>query len=289
MSAAVAAAPVLDVAELRQRVRELPALPQAAMEALTALRNPDTSSVACADLIARDAALTARVLRLANSAFYGVPGRVASVRDSVHLLGRRTLGSLITLTAVAGQFDSSRCPNFSFTGFWRHGIGVALASSAIARALERDEDAAFTVGLLHDIGYLVLATYAPEATAAALAQAHEADVRLADIEQLLLGITHLEVGAQVAAQWKFPPSVVQALAGHHAPAAVEGDKLSGADIVHVADAVVHALDLAGDAYESVPPLDAAAWERLGLPPRVWMQIFRDTEQGVIALCTAMGL
>lgn len=280
----------IDREQLRLRVRELPALPQAALEALAVLRDDEASAERCSDLIGRDQALVARTLRLANSAFYGVPGRVGSIRDAVHLLGRRTLCSVLTVATVSQQFDARSCPHFSFSGFWRHALAVALAARGLARALGSDEDWAFTAGLLHDIGRLALAAHFPAEMDAAITCSHAEDAELASIESEMLGIDHLEVAAQVAAQWKFPPEVVQAIASHHAsPAAAAGGGPSLADIVHAADAMAHALDLADDPNEMVPAIDSAAWERLALAPRVCLNLLHDTETGVADLCQAMGL
>ena len=280
---------LIDREQLCLRVRELPALPQAALEALAMLRDEEASAERCGELIARDQALLARTLCLANSAFYGVPGRVGSIRDAVHLLGRRALISLLTVATVSRQFDQHSCPQFVFAGFWRHAMAVALASHGLARVLEADEDLAFTSGLLHDIGRLALAAHFPAEMGAAIARSHTVDAGLASIEHEILGTDHVEVAAQVAAQWKFPPEVVQAIAGHHAPAAAAGGGPSLADIVHVADAMAHALDLTEDPNEMVPAIHGAAWERLALSPRVCLKVFHDTETGVAALCQAMSL
>jgi putative nucleotidyltransferase with HDIG domain len=280
---------LIDREQLRLRVRELPPLPRAALDALAMLRDDNASSERCGELIGRDQALAARTLRLANSAFYGVPGRVGSIRDAVHLLGRRTLGSLLTVATVSRQFEAGTCPTFQFSGFWRHTLAVALASRGVALAQGGDEDQAFTVGLLHDIGRLALAAHFPAQMGAAIQRSQEADAGLTEIERQVLGTDHGEVGAQVAAQWHFPAEVVQAIAGHHAPSAVAGGGASLADIVHVADAMAHALDLAGDPHEMVPAIDNAAWDRLALAPRTVLQIFHDTESGVAELCLAMGL
>ena len=279
----------IDAAQLQKCLRGLPALPQAALQALGALRDESASAERCAEAIGHDPALAARTLRLANSAFYGVPGRVASLRDAVQLLGRRPLASLLTMATVASQFDARSCPPLSFAGFWRHAIGTALAARAIAQALGRDGDLAFTVGLLHDVGRLALAAHFPAQTAAALARTRELDLGQAEVERRLLGTDHLEVGAQVAAHWCFPAEVVQALAGHHAPQAAAGGAASLADSVHLADAVAHALDLADDPHEVVPAIDPAAWDRLAPATRALPAIFGPTEAGVAELARLLGL
>lgn len=278
----------IDRDQLASRVRALPALPQAALDALAALRDEDSSAEHCGALLGRDQAIAARVLKLANSAFYGVPGRVGSVRDAVLLLGRRPLVSVLTVAAMSGQFDPKRCPGFDFAGFWRHAIGVALTTRALARFGGEDQDLAFTTGLLHDIGRLVLATQFNSAyagVAEALAR-HDDPV---SAEREVLGTDHVEAGALVAAHWRFPAPVVAALLGHHAPTAADDGKASLADLLHVADAAVHALDLAGAEAESVPLVDAASWQRAGVPDKEWLAIFAATESGVATLAAALGL
>ena len=275
--------------QLRQSLQELPALPQAALQALTALRDVDSATDVCAALIGRDPSLVARTLRLANSAAYGAPGRVGSVRDAVNRLGRQTVTSVLTLAMLSGQFEGARCPGFSYAAFWRHALGVALAARGLARALGRSDEPAFTVGLLHDIGRLALAVHFPQATAEALRRVPAYPGAPQTLEREVLGADHLEVGAQVAAQWNFPPDILVAIAGHHAPRGAAGGAASLADLVHVADAITHALDLAEDPHERVPPIDAASWARLGLPDEALLKVLADTETGVAELAAAMGL
>lgn len=282
---------VIDPALLRQRVSELPALPQAVMEVLAILRSENARTEDCAERIARDQSMTARTLRLANSAFYGVPGRVATIRDAVHLLGRRTLGSLLTTAAVSAQFGACHCPGFDFGVFWRHALGVAIAAQAIAHELALDEDLAFTSGLLHDIGRLALAAHFPTEQAAVMAHARAADVPMLEAEHAVLALDHTQVGAMIASHWRFPEAVVQAITQHHAPTAARapGPLASMADVVHVADAMTHALDLSHCDNEAVPELDELAWERLALKPTHCLRVFERTEAGVAALCQALSL
>ncbi|MBC7938143.1 MAG: HDOD domain-containing protein [Chitinophagaceae bacterium] len=283
------AAHSIDRTALQQRVRELPPLPQAAVQALAALRNDSASAEHCGDLIARDQALVARLLRLANSAFYGVSGRVSTVRDAVQLLGRRTVGSLLAVATVSQQFDRRRCPSFDFSGFWRHALAVALASRALALEVDVDEDQAFVGGLLHDIGRLTLAVHFPVQVDALMQAAGAIDSPLNAMEFAHLGTDHAEVGAWVAAHWCFAPDVVAMIAAHHQPPAGVDAAQTLATLVHVADAMVHALDLESDAHERVPVIASHAWTRLRLTPEAVLGALASTETGVIDLCEAMGL
>jgi len=268
--------------ELAQCLSDLPPLPQATLDALQALRDESLGSEGCSQLIGHDPALAARVLRLANSAFYGVAGRVTTLRDAVHLLGRRTLSSLLTAALLAKQFDVGHNPPLSSADFWRHAIATGYAARELAQALQADTELAFIAGLLHDIGRLALAAHFPAEVSAALIHARQADLPMLDVEATCLDTDHLEVGRLVALHWRFPAEVAAAIAGHHAPAPAAGGAASLADIVHAADAIA-------DAHERVPTLDAAAWARLGLSARVLLPVLGATERGVAELSLALGV
>ncbi|MDO9286969.1 MAG: HDOD domain-containing protein [Aquabacterium sp.] len=281
----------VELAWLRQQVEGLPALPQAVSEALLMLRRDDTSVDDCADCIARDPAITARILRLANSAFYGRAGRIATVHDAVILLGRRTLGTLLTAAAVSAGFGPCQCAGFDFADFWRHAFGTAIAAQALAAAQGGDEALAFSAGLLHDIGSLALVAYAPEAMAGALAWSRSQDLPLHLAERETLGVDHAQAGAMIAAHWHFPPPVVAAIVDHHATALVApaDGAASLTDLVQAADAIAHALDLNASETERVPDIDLSVWARLDLNPSQYQRVFERTEQGVAALALALAL
>lgn len=268
---------------------QLPPMKQATLDALEALRNEELGSADCAELLGHDPALAARALRLANSAFYGVPGRVMHLRDAVHLLGRRTLASLVTVALLARQFDTGPNPALSVTAFWRHAIASGYAARELAQALETDAELAFLTGLLHDVGRLALAAHFPEAMDTVMQRAQDPRADWLRIEREVFGTDHVAVGREVALRWRFPQTVADAIAAHHAPVAGPGGGASLSDIVHTADAIAHALDLNGDPWECVPPLDPASWDRLGLPPRVLLPALRVTERGVAELSLALGV
>jgi putative nucleotidyltransferase with HDIG domain len=282
-----AARATLDVTSLQQRIAQLPALPRAATEALAVLNDDDSGPEDCARAISTDQALTARVLRLANSAFYGVPGRVGSVNRAIQVLGKRTLRGALTTAAVSGQFSAIACEGFRFDGFWRHTIGTAIGAEAIARACTLDDETAFTAGVLHDIGRLALAAHFPRETAATLELARAQDLPWLEAERIALGTDHAAVGAAIAQHWHFPHAVQAAIAAHHLPRSDSGGP-SLADVIHVADAIVHALDIAGEPTEAVPEIDAQTWQRVGLSPEQVLELFQSVEQGVTALCVALA-
>ena len=255
--------------EVLADIQQLPSLPAVVGELIRTLDNEAAGVDQLAEGIAKDQSLAARALRVANSSFYGIPHKVASIHDAIVILGFRAVGSLVTAASVTSYFKPPPHVAFDPTRFWRHGIGAALCARALAREVGLDAEAAFTAGLLHDIGVLMLLTSRPEHYAEVFALRQERDCSLLEAEQALLGFDHAAAGAALATRWRFPDAVARAVALHHAPeSGVDGAAAPTlADVAHVANILAHALDLAGDPDALVPPLDAAAWRRLGLDER----------------------
>lgn len=277
----------LDAGAVLARVRELPSLPALMFELIESLDNENFGAEQLAAKIGNDQALTAKTLRLANSSFYGMSREITSVSDAAAILGLRTLRGVATAAVLAGHFEAGSANAASFRSFWRHSIGTALCSAALAMRLRMDEGQAFTLGLLHDIGRLALASAFPQPFALALEHQRLHDCAELQAERAVLGIDHAEVGSLIAEHWHFAPALVEGIRGHHLPPAAEGAPPSLADIVHVADNMVHALDLAQAEADMVPTLDLAAWTRLGLEPIDCFHVFEETEAQHDAVCSAL--
>ena len=275
----------LSTDEIAASVRDLPALPAVVMELIQSIGDANANAELLATKISHDQALAAKTLRLANSSFYGLSRRVTSISEATAILGLRTLRSIATAAGLVSGFSDAACKGFHFDAFWRHAIGTALCARSLAQALRLDEDAAFTLGLMHDIGRLVLVSCYPQRYAAALAYRGEVDCVVSDAERFAFDTDHASVGAMVVERWHFAPSVVAAIARHHAPQADAEESL--VDLLHVADNMAHALDLSHLADDMVPPLSMAAWSRLALTESVCVQVFRATESQHDAVCQAL--
>jgi putative nucleotidyltransferase with HDIG domain len=277
---------------LRKRVSELPAMPRAVQDVLAALRKDDATADECADRIARDLALTAQTLRLANSAFYGVAGRVASVRNAVRVLGLRTLETLLEAAALVNRFPNHASTPLHGATFWRNSIGTAIAARTMAAELRLDANVAFTAGMLHDIGLLALATHFPDQFAQAQALQQAEKLPPLQAERLSLGTDHAEVGALVARHWHYPPAIVDAIAQHHQhhqyqqPVRIP----TITQIVQVANHIAPLADQpAGERNQPLPqPIDAA-WTALGLNATQFQHVSKQTALGVESLCQALGV
>ena len=265
----------LTLADIVKNLEDLPSLPAVVMELLTAIDQDDVDISVLAKKVSHDSALTAKTLRLANSSLYGLQVKVTTIQQAITFLGFQTTRNLITAAAVTGCFAEGQCTGFDDKAFWRHSIASAACCKVIARRVRFNQDYAFTAGLLHDIGRLVLVSTYPTQYAAAMAYRELNDSFVQEAEQAVLGVDHVQAGVALAEHWNFSDTMKMAIAHHHDPDAPGAGLL--ASIVHVANAIVHALDVARDDDDLVPAVSSAAWTALGLNEATWLHIFRETE------------
>lgn len=240
----------------------LPSMPVVVSELLASFDhgNPDISRLVAG--IGKDQGLSARVLRLANSSFYGLQRQVETLNDAVIVLGFRHVRATVAAVAVTRCFVDSSIGSFNYQHYWRHCTGVAIASRTLAERAGRSGEAGFVAGLLHDIGLLVLLSFFREPMLAVMKVATDRPALLIDAEHEVIGIDHALVGEAIAERWHFPLSIREGIAGHHRPEAYEANSLAG--IVHLADAAVHAIGLSNPLAELVPPVSDLALSRSGL-------------------------
>lgn len=275
----------IDLDLVARHVDKLPSPSAVVVELLQRIDDEDMSSTQLARIIARDQALVVRMLRIANSPFYGLRGRVESIADAIAVLGLRAVRSLAATSAVAGGLAGIAPPGFDTGIFWRHSLAVAIASRALARRVKASEDVAYVAGLLHDIGTLMLASVFPAQRAAVLAHAAEHGLHIADAERELLGIDHAQIGGTLAERWNFPSQICCAISCHHRVSPERGCLL--ACTVHLGDVLAHALDLAGDPAERVLPISPECWARLALDRESGRRLFADIEREFQALSSAL--
>ena len=265
----------LSIDDVVRNLLELPSLPDVVMELLSSIDVQDVDISVLARKVSHDQALMAKTLRLANSPVYGLQVKVTTLTQAITFLGFQATRNLIIAAAVTGCFTEGKCAGFDFKGFWRHSIATAACAKVLARRMKFNQDYAFTAGLLHDIGRLVLVTSYPELYAQALALRKERDCELIEAEREVLGVDHVQAGIALAGHWNFSDTMRLAIAHHHNPEAPGAGFL--ATIVHVANAVVHALDLARDDDDLVPAVSSVAWTALGLTEESYLHAFRETE------------
>ncbi len=256
-------------------VRDLPSLPLIVTELISTFGHDDVSIGELAAKVSKDLALTAKTLRLANSSFYGLQCKVRTIDQAIAVLGFDSVRALVTSAGIIGNFSSTAGGGFDFAAFWRHAVGTALCAKSLARLAKCNQEFAFVSGLLHDIGRLVLVTGFPEQYDAAIAHRVANDGDMLDAERAVLGLDHALVGRALAEHWKFPALIQRAIGNHHAP--MKDDLGDIPSVVHVADAIVHALDLARLPDELVPAIAQDAWDSLRIDGAGLRRVFVDTE------------
>jgi len=224
--------------EILARTRDVPALPSAATRVLQMLQNPDASMADIMAIIEVDPGLTSDFLRLANSAFFAGPRRISSLRDAGVLLGTSRIQQLVIASAI---FPLARQPLKGYDlpagELLDHLVAVAIGAEELAKALQRPAPSyAFTAGLLHDVGKVVLGTFVEIDSRPIVHMAFKDGLSFEVAERAVLGIDHAEVGAALLEYWQLPDSIVQVVRWHHQPEEVPGDPYV-TDLVHAADSL----------------------------------------------------
>ncbi len=271
--------------EVARNLRDLPALPTIVLELIRSFDQPDVDIGKLADTISHDQALAARTLRVANSSFYGLPSKVKTINQAIMVLGFDTVRSLVSAGAIVRALPGTGS-HLDLAQFWRHSMATAVCARNIARRTRLNQEYAFLSGLLHDIGRLVLATRFPQQYAAAMDWRDQHDSWQVDAEQQVLGIDHQQVGLMLAESWKFPALIQRAIGHHHAP--VVDDLGDVPSIVHVANAIVHALELGGETDSLVPPVSGEAWASLRLESDMLHAVFSETEEQYEEACLILS-
>jgi HD-like signal output (HDOD) protein len=269
-----------DLARLAQQVPSLPLTFQRIQELVS---NPRSSNSQLAEAVGADQGLTTRILRLANSSFYGLAARVDTVSQAVSLIGTRQVRDLAMATAVVDLFKDIPASAIDGRAFWEHSLAVGSASRLIAaKRRERETERHFVAGLLHDVGLVVMASQMPERVSAHLISARETQQPLTVIERRELGFDHAEVGGAVIEQWHLPPAMSE-VATHHHHLLTSARHLHDCATVHLADVLVEALAYGSGGEPVVTPLDPPAWDLLGLMATDLTSIATDLERQMVEI------
>lgn len=258
-----------------KHIRDLPSLSTVVVELLASIDKDDVDVHELGEKIALDQSIAAKTLRLANSSFYGMSSKVTTIHQAISVLGFHSIRTLVTACAVTGSFPPSASGGFEFKGFWRHSVATAVCCKMLAPHLKLNPEAAFTAGLLHDIGTLVLATQLAPQYAQMQAWRDEHDSTIIEAEHAVFGIDHAAVGAALCAHWKFPVQMQEAVAQHHRSDL--GRERNLCLLVHAANTIAHGLDLSEQEDDLVPPMSNEVFAALALSDADWNTLFTRTE------------
>ena len=261
-------------------IGRLPSAPKIYMAVTKALEDPDTGVKELAQLIERDMAISAKVLQLVNSAFFGLPQRVTGVQQAVSYLGATMIRRVLLSVETFSMFEKEKVTgSFSLETLQAHSNTVAAVASKLMSDPMRSGDA-FMAGMLHDLGKLVLVVHVPDHFKQAMALATDRKLPLYVAEQELFGVTHAEVGAYLLGIWGLPYAIVEAVAHHHAPGRIAHTVFDVPDAVYMAEGLVSEASKSSPSSIASPHFDGAYVQAFGLESK--LPAWRETVSQVMS-------
>jgi len=229
-----------------QEISHIATLPEVTMKIIQLVEDPDSTAQDLNNVISNDPALGARILKVVNSAFYGLPGQIGSINRAIVLLGLNAVKNIAIAASLAKLFRGGKiAPNFDARDLWVHSIAVATATRMLAQKIELSVlDEAFLAGLIHDIGIMV-EVQACRAKFVEVTERLAADdsLTLRQAEQDVIGADHQEFGQGLCAAWKFPSSFRYVTGFHHNPMDLAGNNRTLAGLVHVAEVIARRCEM----------------------------------------------
>lgn len=272
----------MDIAErILNSVERLPTLPTIYYAITEAMEDPRTSTEKLAGIIASDQVSAIKVLKVANSPFFGFRGKISTISEAVFYLGFNEIRNIIfSLTVIKYFSATSKVNNFPLPDFWVHSIATGIASRVIGSASrEQGIENYFLAGILHDIGKLVLVQFAVDDFNKALELATANKISLRAAEQEVMRTDHTVIGNLLAGKWKLPAIFQDAILGHHAPDAQDRNKKL-VSAVHLGNLMVKLLEYgrAGDDFVQKP--QPGIWAELKLPEGFFTKVFDQLDNDI---------
>ncbi len=248
--------------ELVSGTESLVSMPEVYFRVRALVQDPDSGPADIADVISCDPGLSARFLRVANSAFFGLRGRVETVSRAVAVMGMQQVHDIVLATSVARAFSGVPSSLVDMEQFWRNSVYCAIVSRMLAvRCGVLDSERLFVEGLLRDVGHLVMYLKVPAQARRALMQAQQESCSLHQMERKVVGCDYAEVGGELMTVWGLPESLATAIRYHTEPSAIEERRLE-TSILHIAAGATAGLGKAGGIVPFV--VEPVAWETTGL-------------------------
>jgi HD-like signal output (HDOD) protein len=263
-------------AVVRQEM-ELASLPDIFFQITESLKNPRSSASYVAEVISKDVALSAKLLKMVNTPFYGFPSRVDTLSRAVTVVGTNQLTNLALGVSVISSFEGVPEEFFTLKEFWLHSVACGIVARLLAARAGLDGGEKFFVaGLLHDIGRLVMLKNHLTASMEVLRPAKVGRRALVDVERAVWGCTHADIGGRMLKSWRLPAFLEVLVHHHHTP--MDASMPAEAAVVHVADFIAHGIGIGSSGASLVPELDPRAWKKTGLRDGDLADVVRQAER-----------
>lgn len=268
----------ISLQDLTKDGANLPSKPLILFKLVNALRDPGISLEEIARIIEGDSALCSRLLKMVNSPFYGFQSAVETIEHALSIIGTGPVLDMALTTVVRDKFKGIPKSLLNMDLFWQHSIACGLVARNLARQKnESNVNRFYVMGLLHDIGRLLIYMKVPDLARETLTVCKSTDRYLFDVEQDIFGFTHATLGGELLKSWNLPKSLVDAVSYHHKPFDAKHHHLEAA-IVHVANFITNSMQIGGSGDFFIPPLDGNAWEKLGLSLKIFSVIPDQVEK-----------
>ena len=269
----------IDPQDLLDRDAGLASLPDIFTEISRVISDPTSSAVHVADAISKDTSLSAKLLRIVNSAFYSFPSKIDTISRAVTIIGTRQLSTLAMGASVIKVFQNIPADLVDMESFWKHSIACGVSARIIASYKNiSNTERLFVAGLLHDIGRILLYTTLPHVEKEILLWARRTHGLLTNAEIEALRIDHAQIGGMLLKKWKLSLVLEHGVAYHHAP--LNSQHPLESSIVSLSDILANAMGIGSSGEHLVPPLMPGVWEELALPTEVLTQIIQLTDRQV---------
>ncbi|MEK9628524.1 MAG: HDOD domain-containing protein [Nitrospinota bacterium] len=268
-----------DLQKLVEQSKQISSLPTIFYQINEAVEDPECSFVEIGEIISGDPSLSARLLRIVNSSYFGFPSKIETITHAVTIVGMAQLRDLALATTVVNQFKGIPKNLINMEKFWLHSVATGLTAKVIAiYRREANADRFYLMGMLHDLGRLLLLLNVPDSVKIVM-EKYESGGTMFDVESEVLGFDHAAVAGQLMKSWQLPEMLQEAVAFHHLPEEAPHYPIA-ASIVHVADFIAHAMELGSCRERYVPPLHPKAWELLELPPSLLSSVMEQVDRQV---------
>ena len=269
----------IDPHELIRNEIKLPSLPTIYLQISEAINRPNSSARDIAEVISKDTSLSARLLRVVNSTFYGFPSKIDTLSRAVTIVGTKQLSTLALGMNIIRVFKRIPSHLINMKSFWEHSLACGISARIIAgyKSIQNTERL-FVAGLLHDIGRLILYSNTPLHAKNALLSAKYNDTLLHKAENEVMGFDHSKIGGLLLKKWRLPISLENSVKHHHSPYRSK-DPLEPA-IIHMADIMTNALGIGSSGERFVPSLSPEAWECIDLSPNILSSTIRQTDRQI---------
>ena len=260
-------------------VRNLISLPDISLRVTEMVEDPDASISDIGSVISQDPALTAKILKLANSAMYGFRSEIDTVQRAITMLGTRQIRDLVLATSAVDTFKGIPNSLVSMEDFWYHSILCGIAANLLTqRSGLRNADGLFVAGLLHDIGQLVLFNKLPDESHQAILLSMEGpdEIEIYLAEQQIIGFDHTQVGAKLAKSMQLPKYLQTCIAYHHEPERSSTFEQE-VSIVHLANTLAVLTELNTTELELGPPIHDSAWQLTGLDQSIIEELISEIQ------------